>query len=79
MRQRWLAWAIVSNAEIALKTSPFATCSAECCGLPAGRGGLCPCQGADIRHDLVPVACFRLTRCGATRDTICYFDTHLQY
>ena len=28
---------------------PFATCSAEYCGLPAGRGGLCPCQGAGIR------------------------------
>ena len=24
------------------ETSPFATCSAECCGLPVGRGGQCP-------------------------------------
>ena len=53
---------------------PFATCSAECCGLPAGRGGLCPCQGAGIRYDLVPVACFRLLRRGATDDTICYVE-----
>ena len=72
MRQRWLAWAIVSNAEIALKTSPFATGSAECCGLPAGRGGLCPRRGAVIRYDLLLVACFRLSRCGATLYTIRY-------
>ena len=77
------AFEMYRDASDALITTSrdFALCHLQCRVLwPSCRKRWSvPLSGADIRYDLVPVACFRLTRCGATRDTICYVDTHLQY